>query len=96
MSSHLALLHAQWAFADFKADLALCSSSGESDIPLELHLPVPYHPKEIAFPIGVVFKPRPGKIGILWGGSPKSINLDRLIEAGAPLGDAISDKMFPE
>ena len=84
-----------WAFPDFKADMKLCSANGNNDIPLELHLPIPYHPKEIAFPIAVIFKPCYEKLGVLYGGSPKTISSDALIEVGAPIGEPISKAMFP-
>lgn len=84
-----------WAFPDFKADIRLLNANGEKSTPLDLHLPIPYHPKEIAFPIAVIFKPRAGKLGILYGGSPRSVSSDSLIESGAPLGEPLSSEMFP-
>lgn len=84
-----------WAFPSFKADLALPSASGEgSSIPLELHLPIPYHPKEIAFPICVIFRPCEGSLAVLYGGSPQTLSSDRLLGAKAPLGETISKEMF--
>mmetsp|Transcript_39599 Transcript_39599/g.82742 ORF Transcript_39599/g.82742 Transcript_39599/m.82742 type:complete len:281 (-) Transcript_39599:453-1295(-) len=85
-----------WAFPRFKADMALCNASGESSISLALHLPIPYHPKEIAFPIAVIFKPCAGKLGVLYGGSPKNVSYDGLIGAGTPIGDQLSKGMFPD
>ena len=84
-----------WAFPSFKADLALPSASGDCTIPLKLHLPIPYHPKEIAFPVAVIFTPCAGKLGVLYGGSPKTLSSDRLREAKAALGEQISKEMFP-
>ena len=85
-----------WAFPSFKADLALPSASGEDcTIPLELHLPIPYHPKEIAFPICVIFRPCADRLAVLYGGSPQTLSSDRLREAKAPLGEQISKEMFP-
>lgn len=83
-----------WAFPSFKADLALPSASGGT-IPLELHLPIPYHPKEVAFPIAVIFRPCYGKLGVLYGGSPQTLSSERLLGAKAPLGEQISKDMFP-
>ena len=85
-----------WAFPSFKADLALPSASGEDcTIPLELHLPIPYHPKEIAFPICVIFRPCADRLAVLYGGSPQTLSSDRLREAKAALGEQISKEMFP-
>ena len=84
-----------WAFPSFKADLALPSASGDCTIHLELHLPIPYHPKEIAFPICVIFRPCADRLAVLYGGSPQTLSSDRLREAKAPLGEQISKEMFP-
>ncbi|KAL7546419.1 hypothetical protein ACHAWF_009755 [Thalassiosira exigua] len=84
-----------WAFPFFQADVSLCDANGERTIPLDLHLPIPYHPKEIALPIAVIFKPSPGRLGFLYGGSPKMISSKDLIGAGAPIGGQISNEMFP-
>ena len=84
-----------WAFPHFDADMKLCNADGEKNVALDLHLPIPYHPKEIAFPMAVIFKPCKGKLAVLCGGSPKTLSRESLIEAGAPLGAQISDKMFP-
>ena len=78
-----------WAFPSFKADLALPSAAGDCTIHLELHLPIPYHPKEIAFPIAVIFKPRAGSLAVLYGGSPQTLSSDRLLGANAPLGPSL-------
>ena len=75
--------------------MALCDATSESNISLELHLPIPCHPKEIAFPIAVIFKPCAGKLGILFGGSPRTVSSDGLIAAGAPIGGQIMNEMFP-
>ena len=83
-----------WAFPDFNADLTLCNSDGEHNVPLSLHLPIPYHPKQIAFPIAVIFRPCKDKLGIIYGGSPGSVSRERMIEVGAPLGPQISNKML--
>jgi len=85
-----------WAFPQFQADMALLSADGENNVPLELHLPIPYHPKQVAFPIGVIFRPRAGKLGILYGGAPRNMSGDGLITAGAPIGERISSEMFPD
>ena len=82
-----------WAFQHWKADMTLPSATSGERISLELHLPIPYHPKEVAFPVAVIFKPSPGKLGILYGGKDISLN-SRILEA-APLGEKISAAMFP-
>lgn len=84
-----------WAFPHFRADITLCNADGENNIPLELHLPIPYHPKEIAFPIAVIFKPRAGELGLLYGGRPQNVSFESLIAAGAPVGEPINKAMFP-
>ena len=94
INSNVAMI-TNWAFPHFKADMTLCNANGENNIPLELHLPVPYHPKEIAFPIAVIFRPCFGKLGILYGGSPRDVSRDGLIAAGAPIKGQISNEMFP-
>ena len=75
-----------WAFNHWKADIALPSATSGESIPLELHLPIPYHPKEVAFPIAVVFRPSAGKLGILYGGKEPSL-ITRMLEA--PLGEKL-------
>ena len=82
-----------WAFNHWKADMTLPSTTSGESIPLELHLPIPYHPKEVAFPVAVVFRPSAGKLGILYGGKDISLKT-RMLEA-APLSDKISSSMFP-
>ena len=83
-----------WAFAQFDAELALCDAAGVNNVPIELHLPI-LIPKEIAFPIAVVFKPCAGKLGMISGGAPQCLSHDGLLAAGAPLGEQISEEMFP-
>jgi len=77
-----------WAFPSYNADLALPSTSG-SNIPLELHLPI-MNPKEVAFPMAIIFKPCMGKLGIISSASTASLR-----QANAPLGAKINDLMFP-
>lgn len=80
-------------FPKWKAEMALPSATSGESIPLQLHLPIPYHPKEVAFPVAVIFKPSAGKLGILFGGNDSSLNT-RMLEA-SPLGEKISSSMFP-
>ena len=82
-----------WAFPTFNADIELPTSSEGAVSPIELHLPV-YDPRSIAFPISIIFKPKAGRLGMIYGGSPNVINQDRLAAANAPLKDQIGIKMF--
>ena len=84
-----------WAFSSFNADIELPTSTEGTVSPIELHLPV-YDPKSIAFPIAIIFKPKAGRLGMIYGGSPKVISQDRLAAANAPLKDQISSKMFSQ
>lgn len=83
-----------WAFPQFKADLNLYSANGEKNIPIQLHLPI-YEPKNIAFPIAIIFRPCHGKLGVLYGGSPRDLTNELLMAAGAPIGDQVNKEMFP-
>ena len=84
-----------WSFPEiWKADLKLFHSSGEKSIPLDLHLPV-YNVKDIAFPLGIVFRAKADRLAILYGGNTGEISYDRLTEVGGPIGAPVSTAMFP-
>eukprot|EP00970_Alexandrium_tamarense_P006211 scaffold1052_cov198-Alexandrium_tamarense.AAC.29 len=83
-----------WAFPQFKANLKLFDANGVKDIPIHLHLPI-YNPKDIAFPLAIVFKPCAGRLAVMYGGSPRVLNYDRLREVEAPVGEQVNSSMFP-
>ena len=93
MTRTRAAMITNWAFPDFEATVSLPDAAGAA-VPLDLHLPVPYNPREIVFPIAVVFKPRKGKLGFLYGGAPGRLSHEDLAAVGAPLGEQICNEMF--
>ena len=79
----------------FKADLCLADTSGEMTAKLTMHLPV-IAPKHMAFtPYALVFRPRAGKLAVLCMGKSKQIALENLLDNGVPVGDVVSDTLFP-
>ena len=94
IKSKVALI-TNWSFPTvFKADLKLFDSGGAKNVPIHLHLPV-YNPKDIAFPLAIIFRPKAEKLAILFGGSAREVSYDKLVEAGAPIGEPICNAMFP-
>eukprot|EP00956_Cyclotella_meneghiniana_P026811 scaffold58905_cov66-Cyclotella_meneghiniana.AAC.2 len=84
-----------WSFPDvWKANLKLFDSSGAKTIPIALHLPV-YNIKDIAFPLGIIFRANPDRLAIMYGGSTRDITYDKLIDVGCPIAEAVSTAMFP-
>ena len=76
-----------WSFPDvWKANLKLFDSSGAKTIPIALHLPV-YNIKDIAFPLGIIFRAIPDRLAIMYGGSTRGITYDKLIDAGCPIAE---------
>ena len=83
-----------WAFADFRADLILRTSSNEES-PITLHLPV-MAPSSVFFPVAIIFRPCKDKLAVLYMGSARDLQMERLEESGAPLGLSVKEKMFIE
>ncbi len=85
-----------WAFPGFKADLKLRTASDE-EAPdgMTLHLPM-VSPTSVVFPYAIIFRPCKDKLAILYMGSARDLQIDRLREEGAPLGALVNDKMFAE
>jgi hypothetical protein len=85
-----------WSFPDiWKANLKLFDSSGAKSVPIELHLPV-YNTADIAFPLGIIFKPNADRLAILYGGGERDISYDKLVEVGCPVAETVSTSMFPQ
>lgn len=84
-----------WSFPElWKANLKLFDCTGAKTIPIYLHLPI-YNTKDIAFPLGIIFRPKPDRLAILYGGSARDISYDKLIEVRGPIAEPVSPEMFP-
>ena len=94
-SSKVALI-TNWSFPQiWKANLKIFDHGGAKTVPIDLHLPV-YNTKDIAFPLGIIFRPKADRLAILYGGSERQISYDKLIEVGGPIAEPVSSAMFPD
>jgi hypothetical protein len=85
-----------WSFPEiWKANLKLFDASGAKTVPIELHLPV-YNTTDIAFPLGIIFRPKADRLAILYGGGARDISYDKLVEVGCPIAEPVATSMFPQ
>ncbi|KAL7511797.1 hypothetical protein ACHAXN_008739 [Cyclotella atomus] len=85
-----------WSFPEiWKANLKLFDASGAKTVPIELHLPV-YNTADIAFPLGIIFRPKADRLAILYGGGARDISYDKLVEVGCPIAEPVATSMFPQ
>ncbi len=84
-----------WAFSTFKADFQLVSDVQSENLmsSITLHVPI-YNPAAVVFPVAIIFRPRFGKLAIMYAGSSRDLSIDQLISCGAPIGDTVNDIMF--
>lgn len=83
-----------WVFASFNGDMKL---GGEGDdenaCTLSLHLPI-FRTKGLPFAIAVTFRAKKDKMAVIYAAPAKVMTVEKLEEAGAPLGERLNPVMF--